>query len=137
MRDKCGVDTFPIVFQLFFKTSFDLRGLSVSFITLGTANVTNKAFPVNAPVKCSHGDPVIIIIIIILSLLAISKKTGGVRPIAVGYVWRRLTATVACCHVKEASATLLAPRQLGFGIAGGAEAVVRAARRYIDNMIPG
>ena len=71
------------------------------------------------------------------SLLAISKKTGGVRPIAVGYVWRRLTAKVACCHVKEAGATLLAPRQLGFGIAGGAEAAVRAARRYIDNMIPG
>jgi len=38
------------------------------------------------------------------TLLAISKKTGGVRPIAVGCVWRRLTAKVACCHVKEASA---------------------------------
>jgi len=71
------------------------------------------------------------------SLLAISKKTGGVRPIAVGYVWRRLTAKVACCHVKEASATLLAPRQLGFGIAVGAEAVVRTARRYVDNLTPG
>lgn len=68
------------------------------------------------------------------TLLAISKKSGGVRPIAVGYVWRRLTAKVACYHVKEASATLLAPRQLGFGIAGGAEAAVRAARRYIENM---
>jgi len=39
--------------------------------------------------------------------------------------------------VKEASAALLAPSQLGFGIAGGAEAAVRAARRYIDNMMPG
>jgi hypothetical protein len=71
------------------------------------------------------------------TLLAISKKTGGVRPIAVGYVWRRLTAKVACCYVKDASAALLTPRQLGFGITGGAEAAVRAARRYIDNMIPG
>jgi len=68
------------------------------------------------------------------TLLAIRKKTGGVRPIAVGYVWRRLTAKVACCHVKEASATILAPRQLGFGIKGGAEAAVRAARRYVENM---
>jgi len=30
----------------------------------------------------------------------------------------------------------LAPSQLGFGIAGEAEAAVRAVRRYIDNMMP-
>ena len=59
------------------------------------------------------------------------------RPIAVAYFWRRLTAKVSCCHVKEASATLLAPRQLGFGIAEGAEAAVRAARRCVDNMNQG
>ena len=70
-------------------------------------------------------------------LLAIRKKTGGLRPIAVGYVWRRLAAKVACSHAKEISTTLLAPRQLGFGIAGGAEATVRAARRYVDSMKPG
>jgi len=68
------------------------------------------------------------------NLLAIAKKTGGIRPIAVGYVWRRLTAKVACSHVKDASAALLAPRQLGFGVSGGAEAAVRAARRYLENM---
>jgi len=40
--------------------------------------------------------------------------------------------------VKElASAAHLAPSQLGFGIAGGEEAAVCAARRYIDNMTPG
>jgi len=68
------------------------------------------------------------------TLLAISKKQGGIRPIAVGYVWRRLAAKVACSHVKDASASLLAPRQLGFGVSGGAEAAVRAARRFLDNM---
>ena len=31
---------------------------------------------------------------------------------------------------------LLAPRQLGYGVLGGAEAVVHAARQYIDNMQP-
>ena len=70
-------------------------------------------------------------------LLGVRKKTGGLRPIAVGYVWRRLTAKVACSHVKERSSFLLTPRQLGFGIAGGAEAAVRAARRYVDSMEPG
>jgi len=31
----------------------------------------------------------------------------------------------------------LAPSKLGFGIAGGEEAAVRATRRNIDNMMPG
>jgi hypothetical protein len=52
---------------------------------------------------------------------------------AVGYVWRRPTAKVACNHVKEASPALLAPRQLGFGVSGGAEAAVRVARLYLEN----
>ena len=68
------------------------------------------------------------------NLLAIVKKTGGIRPIAVGYVWRRLAAKVACNHAMGASAAMLAPRQLGFGVSGGAEAAVRAARRYLENM---
>jgi len=70
-------------------------------------------------------------------VLAIAKKQGGIRPIAVRYVWRRLAAKVACTHVKVASASLLAPRQLGFGVHGGAKAEVRAARRYLDNMQQG
>ena len=69
------------------------------------------------------------------NLLAIRKNNGGIRPIAIGYVWRRLTAKVACSHVREVSITLLAPsRQLGFGISGGIEAAVRAARCYLENM---
>ncbi len=67
-------------------------------------------------------------------MLAIAKKSGGIRPIAVGYVWRRLAAKVACSHVKEASISLLAPRQLGFGVRYGAEAAVRAARCYLEEM---
>jgi len=39
--------------------------------------------------------------------------------------------------VKNACASLLAPRQLGFGVSGGAEAAVRAARRFLDNMQSG
>jgi hypothetical protein len=63
-------------------------------------------------------------------LLAIVKKNGGIRPIA---VWRRLTAKVACNHVTEASAALLAFRQRGFGVSGGEEAAVRTARLYLEN----
>jgi len=55
------------------------------------------------------------------NLLTIAKKTGGVRPIAVGYVWRWLAGKAACGPVKAASTALLAPRQLGSaGASGGA-----------------
>jgi Reverse transcriptase (RNA-dependent DNA polymerase) len=70
------------------------------------------------------------------SLMANQKKGGGVRPIAVGYVWRRLAGKVACHLIAERSATLLSPRQLGFGVRGGAEAAVHATRRYLANLQP-
>ena len=68
------------------------------------------------------------------SITAISKKGGGIRPIAVGYTWRRLAGKVACSLVSERAAALLSPRQLGFGVKGGAEAAVHACRRYVENM---
>jgi hypothetical protein len=40
-------------------------------------------------------------------------------------------------YVKDVISTLLAPRQLGFGVSGGAEAAVRAARCYLENMDSG
>jgi hypothetical protein len=39
--------------------------------------------------------------------------------------------------VQKAGAALLSPRQLGFGVPGGADTAVRAARRYVDNMKSG
>jgi hypothetical protein len=55
----------------------------------------------------------------------------------VGYIWRRLAVKVACSYNKVASAALLAPKQLGFGVARGAEAAVRSARLYVENMQQG
>ena len=65
------------------------------------------------------------------NLLVISKKNGGIRQIAVGYVWRQLAAKVAFSHVKQASAALLAPKQVGYGVAGGAEAAILAAKCFM------
>ena len=67
-------------------------------------------------------------------LTALQKKDGGIRPIAVGYTWRRLAAKCANHHVIERASKLLAPLQLGVGIPGGAEAAVHATRRFIDGM---
>jgi hypothetical protein len=73
------------------------------------------------------------------SLLVIAKNDGGIRPIAVGYVWRLLTAKVARSYIKVASAALRAPRKLGFAETRGLKTAVRgseqqAARCYVDNM---
>ena len=70
------------------------------------------------------------------TLLAFNKKTGGLRPIAVGYTLRRLAAKVCCRHVVERGAAFLKPKQLGFGVRGGAEAVVHAARGYLSALEP-
>ena len=68
------------------------------------------------------------------SLVAFRKKQGGVRPIAVGCTLRRLVAKIAGKMVRSEMADLLSPRQLGFGVQGGAEAAVHAARTYLSSM---
>ena len=68
------------------------------------------------------------------TLTGLSKKDGGVRPIAVGCVMRRLAAKCLCNSVFEKMGSLLFPHQLGFGTALGAEAAVHAARSYLSNL---
>ncbi len=53
--------------------------------------------------------------------MALQKKCGGIRPIAVGCTLRRLVAKVAGFSVVGDMAALLAPHQLGYGVRGGAE----------------
>ena len=64
------------------------------------------------------------------TLTALLKKNDDVRPIAAGNVWRRLAGKVACFNVKGRLSEILKPVQLGFGIKGGAEALVHAVRRF-------
>ena len=70
------------------------------------------------------------------SLVALEKKSGGVRPIAVGCTLRHLVAKVAGFMVAEDMAALLAPQQLGYGVKGGADAAVHAASMFLSNMDP-
>ena len=67
-------------------------------------------------------------------LLALKKKDGELRPIAIGYTIRRLAAKCANKYVTEKLAAQLAPIQLGIGIPGGAEAAVHALRRYAEDL---
>jgi len=68
------------------------------------------------------------------NLIALEKKSGGVRPIAVGYTLRRIAATCANTYAASQLADYFTPIQLGVGIPGGCEAAVHATRRYIDTM---
>jgi len=66
------------------------------------------------------------------NLIAFRKKDGGLRPIAIGIVLRRLVARAACAATQQQAADLLAPTQLGLCIRGGAEAAVHGVRRFLD-----
>src|SRR6218665_3852412 len=68
------------------------------------------------------------------NLIALKKRDGGIRPIAVGYTLRRLAAKCANTHAVAKLSTLLTPIQLGVGVPGGAEAAVHATRRWVTSM---
>ena len=72
------------------------------------------------------------------NLIALEKKDGGIRPIAVGCTLHCFVAKIADNKVTNDMSSLhvLAPRQLGFGIKGGAEVAVHAARQYLHSLPP-
>ena len=63
------------------------------------------------------------------TLLAMKKKNGGLRPIAVGEVLRRLTSKCLSRAVQSDSSDVLTPLQVGVGVKGGCEAVVHPHSR--------
>ena len=69
-------------------------------------------------------------------LIALDKRGGGVRPIAIGCVLRRLVAKLACFRVSEDMAEVFSPLQLGFGVKGGIKAAVHAGRHFLDSLSP-
>lgn len=65
------------------------------------------------------------------ALCALEKKLGGIRLIAVGNAFRRITSKLASASVRAEMASKFAPRQVGFGIQGGCEAAAHATRTFI------
>ena len=70
------------------------------------------------------------------NLTALTKKSGGIHPIAVGCTLRRLASKCASLHALKYITQVLTPHQLGFGIAGGIEAAVHASRVYLNHLPP-
>jgi hypothetical protein len=66
------------------------------------------------------------------NLVALEKKGGGIRPIAMGCTLRKLAAKIACESVRDHLGSQLQPLQMGFGTTCGAEASVHASRRFLS-----
>ena len=64
------------------------------------------------------------------NLTALPKKDNGIRPVAVGDVWRRLTAKCLCNAFKEESSSFFFPQQIGVGQALGTEVGFQTARQW-------
>ena len=62
------------------------------------------------------------------------KNVGGVRPIAVGEVLRRLTPKLASSVVRHAAVEHLSPLQVGVGIKNGTEAIIHAVNNLLSNV---
>ena len=60
------------------------------------------------------------------TLIACRKKNGGLRPIAVGEVLRRLTSKCLACLVQQDAVQALSPLQVGVGVKCGCEAIVHS-----------
>ena len=65
------------------------------------------------------------------TLFAMPKKDGGMRPIAVGEVLRRLAAKVVCAAYKDDVIDHLWPLQIGVGKPMGAEIGLQTARQWM------
>jgi len=59
------------------------------------------------------------LVFFVASLQAISKKDGGLKPIAVGLILRRLASKIANRWATERVLPILGPRKLVVGVRGG------------------
>src|SRR6218665_2766551 len=70
------------------------------------------------------------------TLFALRKNSGGLRPIAIGYMWRRLSSKCANAYAILKVTPFLSPKQLGVGVTRGCEAAIHATRRFFGSMSP-
>jgi hypothetical protein len=66
-------------------------------------------------------------------LVALTKMEGKYRPIAIGELFPRLAGKLAMSKVTSAAAALLAPHQLGVGVASGAERIVHSLQHTLSD----
>ena len=71
-------------------------------------------------------------------LTALRKKDGGIRPIAVGNVFRPFATKIAAKRVMPELRRQIPPVQLGVGISGGCEAAAHTVHAFVQPpVVPG
>ena len=65
-------------------------------------------------------------------LHAALKRDGGLRPIAVGNLIRRLVGKCCATRLQEKAASLLSPNQLGVGVKNGCEGILHSVRKALE-----
>ena len=65
-------------------------------------------------------------------LVALPKPAGGVRPIAVGELLRRLVGKCLMALVRDDARTFFWPAQVGVGVKAGAEKAVHTVRAWLE-----
>jgi len=64
------------------------------------------------------------------------KKSGGIRPITIGFILRRPASKCANSFGTSQLTSYFYLHQLGIGTPGGCEAAVHSARRYLEALPP-
>ena len=67
------------------------------------------------------------------TLIACKKRGGGLRPIAVGEVLRRLVSKSLSTVLRQEAIQVLSPHQLGVGVKSGCEAIVHSVSRVLED----
>ncbi|KAL5713679.1 hypothetical protein ACHQM5_015733 [Ranunculus cassubicifolius] len=65
-------------------------------------------------------------------LTPLLKPGGGIRPIAVGTIWRRLVSKMAAKIVGQEVGPYLEGNQFGVGVPGGCEAILHSVNRLME-----
>ena len=68
------------------------------------------------------------------NLTVLVKKSDGIRPIAIGYTWRRLAAKCANYYAMNRLGDYFAPIQLEVGISGGCASAIHATLCFMESM---
>ena len=62
------------------------------------------------------------------------KKDGGIRPIAVGNIIRRLTAKCFSHALADKSSAFFQPYQMGVAVRGGLESLIHTTRQIVEEI---
>lgn len=83
-------------------------------------------------IKFGNVPPKLLKIFYGASLTALQKLHQDVRPLACGLYWRRIAGKITCYNVRESLSRKLRPKQVGFAVNGGAEAMVHSVRAFVE-----